>query len=62
VGRLDNIIARNQRPHWSKNPVFIACAVAVVVVIVFVLVAFTDLAKPNMPPRQPTRVDGVYLR
>ena len=61
MGRLDNIIARNRRPRWTKDPVVRAIAIAVAVAIVFALVAFTDLARPARPAR-PDHVDGVYLR
>jgi len=68
VGRLDNIVTRNRRPHWSRNPVVHAIAVGVILIIVLVLVAFTDLAQPRHAahPRPdagaPTHVDGVLLR
>lgn len=67
--RLDKIIARNQRPHWSKNPVVLAFAIAVIVIVMLVLAAVSDLGQPRWQPQaapaprgNATRVDGVLLR
>ena len=63
MSRLDNIIARNQRPPWYLNKVIRAVIIAVMVIVCFVLLAFTDLGKPKVDPKQPVdHVDGIYLR
>ena len=63
MSRLDNIIARNQRPPWYLNKVIRALIIAVMVIVCFVLLAFTDLGKPKVDPKPPAdHVDGIYLR
>jgi hypothetical protein len=63
VGRLENIIARNTPPPWYLNKMIRAAIILVMVIACFVLLAFTDLGKPKVEPKQPaTHVDGVYLR
>lgn len=59
--RLDDIVARNRRPHWVKNPVIRAIVLGVLLVVVFVLLAFTDLGHPSVPAHDP-RVRGILLR
>jgi hypothetical protein len=63
VGRLDNIIERNQRPPWYLNKMIRAAIIGVLVIVCFVLLAVTDLGKPKVEPKKPaTHVEGIYLR
>jgi hypothetical protein len=73
VGRLENIIARNQRPAGARERFAIMVGFAVLVFVVAILMMFTDLGVPPTPARDPAagpgsaapprarRVDGVFL-
>ena len=76
MGRLENIIARNQRPRGSRERVYVSIGFGVVILVILVLLVFTDLGKPPMPPmpsggakpppaagsaERGQRVDGVLL-
>jgi hypothetical protein len=60
VDRLENIIARNQRPAGARERFAIMVGFAVLVLVVAILMIFTDLGVPPTPPRA-KRVDGVFL-
>ena len=63
MGRLENIVARNQRPPWYQNKMIRAAIIFAMVILCFVLLAFTDLGKPKVEKKKPAdRVDGIYLR
>ena len=76
VGRLENIIARNQRPRGSRERVFVSIGFGMAILIILALMVFTDLGTPPVPrnaaPAAPPpaagsdhrgkRVDGVLLR
>lgn len=68
--RLAAIVARNTRPPWYENKLVRGLIFAALVLICLALVAFTNLAKPNVEPRAAgsaavpppaDHVDGVYL-
>jgi hypothetical protein len=74
VGRLENIIARNQRPRGSRERIAVSIGFGVAILVILALMVFTDLGTPPVPrsaaPRAPAagsdhrgqRVDGVLLR
>lgn len=65
VGRLENIIARNQRPRGSRERFYVMVGFGVAIIVIIVLMTFTDLGKPPVPRRPAPaaqRVDGVLLR
>jgi hypothetical protein len=73
VGRLDNIIARNRRPHRLQERMIVSTAVGLIVLLILALVVFTDLGLPTeardapatpapVQPGRAKRVDGVLLR
>ena len=75
MGRLENIIARNQRPRGSRERVYVSIGFGVVILVILALMVFTDLGTPPIPAgaaRPPAagsapaprgqRVDGVLLR
>jgi hypothetical protein len=77
VGRLENIIARNQQPRGSRERLYVSLGFGVVILVILALMVFTDLGTPPVPagaakppaggsapapaPRG-QRVDGVLLR
>jgi hypothetical protein len=73
VGRLENIIARNQRPRGSRERFYVSIGFGVAILAILALMVFTDLGRPPVPsgarpaaapvsgPRG-QRVDGVLLR
>jgi hypothetical protein len=68
VGRLDDIIARNQNPRAHRKRRFpFGLMMSAFVLLVLVLMIFTDLGTSPMPAPQPLdpdadkRVDGVKL-
>jgi hypothetical protein len=73
VGRLENIIARNQRPSGSRERIYVSIGFGVAILTILALMVFTDLGTPPVPagakpaatpataPRG-QRVDGVLLR
>jgi hypothetical protein len=77
VGRLENIIARNQRPRGSRERTAVSIGFGVAILVILALMVFTDLGTPPVPssaaPRPAVtpsagsdhrgqRVDGVLLR
>jgi hypothetical protein len=73
VGRLENIIARNQRPRGSRERIYVSIGFGVTILVILALMVFTDLGMPPVPAgaaRPPAagsaahgqRVDGVLLR
>jgi hypothetical protein len=77
VGRLENIIARNQRPRGSRERIAVSIGFGVAILVILALMVFTDLGTPPVPSsaaRRPAampgsgsdhrgqRVDGVLLR
>ena len=70
MGRLDDIVARNQNPraHRKGGRFPMGIALAAFVLLILVLMIFTDLDESDdAPPAQPTadpgekRVEGVGL-
>jgi len=69
VGRLDDIIARNQHPRrFRKQRLPIGIMLSAFVLLVLVLMIFTDLGMTPSPAQQPQpeqtgekRVNGVLL-
>jgi hypothetical protein len=49
VGRLENIIARNQRPKGSRERFWVMVGFGVTILIIIVLMTFTDLGMPPVP-------------
>ena len=77
MGRLENIIARNQQPRGSRERFVVMICFGVGILIIIGLMVFTDLGRPPEPRRPAsapaagsaqhgapaaTRVDGVLLR
>ena len=76
MGRLENIIARNQRPRGSRERVYVSIGFGVVILVILALMVFTDLGTPPIPAGHAApaaagssapashgkRVDGVLLR
>ena len=71
VGRLENIIARNQRPNQMRERMVVSLGFGAIVLLILGLMVFTDLGKsPNAPdasaptaaPSKYKHVDGVLLR
>lgn len=78
MGRLENIIARNQRSNRNvRERVVVSFVFGGIILLIIGLMVFTDLGKPPVPPRPPAsaapapvtapaprdkRVDGVLLR
>jgi hypothetical protein len=60
VGRLENIVARNQGKGRSREKVVFQIALAAIVLVLILLAVFTDLGRPPVPPPS-SRVDGVLL-
>jgi hypothetical protein len=61
VGRLENIVARNQGKGRSREKVVFQIGLAAIVLVLILLAVFTDLGRPPVPPRS-QRVDDVLLR
>jgi hypothetical protein len=73
VGRLDNIIARNQRPNLMRERMVVSLGFGAIILLILGLMVFTDLGKsPNAPDemtvpvdrpvRHEKHLDGVMLR
>ena len=71
MGRLENIIARNQRPNRPRERLVVTLGFGAIVLLILGLMVFTDLGLPPDPhsagaPAAPDRrgkhVDGVLLR
>jgi hypothetical protein len=63
VGRLENIVERNQHPRRHRKHKFpVGIALSLFVLVVLVLLIFTDLATPKQTPRDHTRVNDIQLR
>jgi hypothetical protein len=74
VGRLDNIIARNQRPNQLRERMAVSLGFGAIVLLILALMVFTDLGKsPDAPDEDAApaaarpvnhdkRVEGVMLR
>jgi hypothetical protein len=72
VGRLENIIARNQRPNRPRERLVVSLTFGAIVLLILVLMVFTDLGLPPeardardagnaAPARTGKHVDGVLL-
>ncbi len=73
MGRLDNIIARNQRPNQMRERMVVSLGFGAIILLILGLMVFTDLGKsPNAPDEltapvarpasHDKHVDGVMLR
>lgn len=78
MGRLENIIARNQRPNRPRERLVVSLSFGAIVLLILALMIFTDLGLPPdasragasapAPARTAPRahdgkhVDGIYLR
>lgn len=70
MGRLENIIERNQRPSHYREKLLVWLPLGVIGIVLLVLTVCTDLGMPPVPanagsaaPARPAdRVDGVLLR
>lgn len=77
MGRLENIIARNQRPRGSRERIAVSIGFGVAILVILALMVFTDLGTPPVPAsaahrpaatpgagsdHRGQRVDGVLLR
>jgi hypothetical protein len=49
VGRLENIIARNQRPKGSRERLVVTVGFGMAILIILALMVFTDLGMPPVP-------------
>ena len=75
MGRLENIIARNQRPNRPRERLVVSLTFGAIVLLILGLMIFTDLGlpphasdamraapAPTAPrPREGKHVDGVFL-
>jgi len=73
VGRLENIIARNQRPNQMRERMVVSLGFGAIVLLILGLMVFTDLGKSpeapdelSVPVARPIQrekhIDGVMLR
>jgi hypothetical protein len=73
VGRLENIIARNQRPNQMRERMVVSLGFGAIILLILGLMVFTDLGKsPNAPDEMTVpvarpinhekHIDGVMLR
>jgi hypothetical protein len=76
MGRLENIIARNQRPNRPRERLVVSLVFGGIVLLILALMVFTDLGLPPGAPTSGTaapaaaaprardgkHVDGVFLR
>lgn len=72
MGRLENIIARNQRPNRPRERLVVSLTFGAIVLLILGLMVFTDLGLPpdagqatparTARPRDGKHVDGVLLR
>jgi len=51
VGRLENIIARNQRPKGSRERLLVMFGFGIAILVILALMTFTDLGMPPAPRR-----------
>jgi hypothetical protein len=62
VGRLENIIARNQRPKGSRERLLVSVGFGFAILIIIALMMFTDLGMPPVPrkaaPAEPGAAPG----
>jgi len=52
VGRLENIIARNQRPNRPRERLMVSLVFGAIVLLILGLMVFTDLGLPPHPETQ----------
>ena len=64
MGRLENIIARNQRGKRPRERMVVMIGLGVFLLIVLGLIVFTDLGLPPSPtpPSHDHHVDDVLIR
>ena len=62
MGRLHDIVARNQTQQRRTSRTLLWVGVGVVAVVLAIVLAFTGLGMPKRPPAVEKRVDGVLLR
>lgn len=72
MGRLEDIIARNQRPNQMRERLVVSLAFGAILLLILGLMVFTDLGRPPdprsrapapaVPERGGKRVDGVLLQ
>jgi hypothetical protein len=62
VGRLDNIIKRNQRGGRPRERTIVSLGIGLIVLLILFLAVFTDLGRPVQdarPQREPPHIPGV---
>jgi hypothetical protein len=59
MGRLENIIARNQRPNRPRERLVVSLAFSAIVLLILALMVFTDL---GLPPDAPAAGDTPSAR
>jgi hypothetical protein len=72
VGRLENIIERNQSANRPRERIVVSLVFGGIILLVLALMVFTDLGTPPTPPDAPRtvtpagprdkRADGILLR
>jgi hypothetical protein len=72
MGRLENIIARNQRPNRPRERLVVTLGFGAILLLILGLMVFTDLGlppdaartggAPAAPDRRGKHVDGILLR
>ena len=53
MGRLENIIARNQRPNRPRERLVVSLSFGAIVLLILGLMVFTDLGLPPATPATP---------
>jgi len=53
MGRLENIIARNQRPNRPRERLVVSLSFGAIVLLILGLMVFTDLGLPPTAPAAP---------
>jgi hypothetical protein len=58
MGRLENIIARNQRPNRPRERLVVSLSFGAIVLLILGLMVFTDLGLPPTAPAAPAAPDA----
>jgi len=64
VGRLEDIVSRNQRPKRGRERITVGIGVGLFLLLIIILMVFTDLGIPKDDPSvfAPPSVPDVQLR